>query len=54
MHLLYGGGLTPELPELIERTFRCVHLIAFLEQEELAESDRGAPFHRAAEDARVT
>lgn len=49
---LYGGGLTPELAELIERIFRGVHLLAYLKQEELAGSDRGALFDRAAEDAR--
>ena len=50
---LYGGGLTPELAELIQRTFRGVHLLAYLKQEELAGSDRGAHFDRAAEDARA-
>jgi len=50
---LYGGGLTPELAELIERTFRGVHLLAYLKQEELAGSDRESLFDRAAEDARA-
>ena len=50
---LYGGGLTPELAELIERTFRGVHLLAYLKQEELIGSDKGALFDRAAEDARA-
>ena len=50
---LYGGGLTPELAALIERTFRGVHLLAYLKQEELAGADRGALFDRAAEDARA-
>ena len=50
---LYGGGLTPELAELIERTFRGVHLLAYLKHEELAGSDRGVLFDRAAEDARA-
>lgn len=50
---LYGGGLTPELAALIERTFRGVHLLAYLKQVELAGSDRGALFDRAAEDARA-
>ena len=27
---LYGGGLTPELVDLIKRTFRGVHLLAYL------------------------
>ena len=34
---LYGGGLTPELAELIKRTFRGVHLLAFLKHKELAD-----------------
>ena len=50
---LYGGGLTPELADLIERTFRGVHLLAYLKQQELAGSERGALFDRAAEDART-
>lgn len=50
---LYGGGLTPELAELIERTFRGVHLLTYLKREELDGSDREADFDRAAEDARV-
>ena len=50
---LYGGGLTPELADLIERTFRGVHLLAYLKQKELARSDRGALFDRAVEDARA-
>ena len=50
---LYGGGLTPELAELIERTFRGVHLLAYLKREEFSGSDRGALFDRAAEDARA-
>ena len=32
---LYGGGLTPKLPDLIKRTFRGVHLLAYLKHEEL-------------------
>ena len=27
---LYGGGLTPELPELIKRTFRGAHMLTYL------------------------
>ena len=50
---LYGGGLTPELAELIKRTFRGVHLLTYLKQEELDGSDREAHFDRAAEDARA-
>jgi len=50
---LYGGGLTPELAELIQRTHRGVHLLTYLKREELAGSERGALFDRAAEDARA-
>lgn len=50
---LYGGGSTPELAELIKRTFRGVHLLAYLKREELDGSDRKDLFHRAAADARV-
>ena len=50
---LYGGGLTPELAELIKRTFRGVYLLTYLKQEELNESDRETLFDRAAEDARI-
>ena len=34
--------------------FRGVHLLAYLKREELAGSDRGALFDRAAEDARAS
>ncbi len=50
---LYGGGLTPELAELIERTFRGVYLLTYLKQEELDGSDRETLFDRAAEEARI-
>ena len=50
---LYGGGSTPELAELIKRTFRGVYLLTYLKQEELNESDRETLFDRAAEDARI-
>ncbi|MCY4394635.1 MAG: hypothetical protein OXC10_05830 [Rhodospirillaceae bacterium] len=50
---LYGGGLTPELAELIERTYRGVYLLTYLKQEELDGSDRKTLFDRAAEEARV-
>ncbi len=50
---LYGGGLTPELAELIERTFRGVYLLTYLKQEELDGSDRKTLFDRAAEEARI-
>ena len=50
---LYGGGLTPELAELIKRTFRGVHLLAYLKREELDGSDRKDLFGRAAVDAQA-
>ena len=50
---LYGGGLTPELAELIKRTFRGVYLLTYLKQEELDGSDRETFFDRAAEEARI-
>ena len=49
---LYGGGLTPELAELIERTYRGVHLLAYLKREELADRGEGDKFSAAVEDAR--
>ena len=45
--------MTPELAELIKRTFRGVHLLAFLRREELDESGRKDLFRRAAADARA-
>ena len=50
---LYGGGLTPELAEMIKRTFRGVRLLAYLKREELGGSDRKDLFDRAAADARA-
>jgi len=50
---LYGGGLTPELAELIERTYRGVYLLTYLKQEELDGSDRKTLFDRAAEEAHI-
>ena len=50
---LYGGGLTPDLAELIERTYRGVYLLTYLKQEELDGSDRKTLFDRAAEEARI-
>ena len=50
---LYGGGLTPELAKLIERTFRGVHLLAYLKREELDGSNKKELFDRAAADARI-
>ena len=34
------GGLTPKLPELIKRTSRGVHLLAYLKHEELMQMGR--------------
>ena len=50
---LYGGGLTPELAELIKRTFRGVHLLARLKHEELDHTGADDNFRRAAEAARI-
>ena len=50
---LYGGGLTPELAELIKQAFRGMHLLAYLKYEELDGSDRKDLFDRAAADART-
>lgn len=49
----YGGGLTPELAELIKRIFRGVHLLTYLKREELDGSGKGTYFDSAAEDARI-
>ncbi len=50
---LYGGGLTPELAELVARTYRGIYLLTYLKQEELEASDRKSLFDRAAEEARI-
>ena len=50
---LYGGGLTPELAELIKHTFRGVYLLTCLKQEELDGSDRETLFDGAAEEAHI-
>ena len=50
---LYGGGLTPELAELIKRTFRGVHLLAYLKREELAGLGEDDKFSTAVQDARI-
>ena len=49
----YGGGLTPKLPELIKRTSRGVHLLAYLKHEELMQMGRSEDFESAAEDTRT-
>ena len=50
---LDGGGLTPEMADLVKRTFRGVHLLTYLKREELDASGKGTLFDRAAEDART-
>ena len=50
---LSDAQLTPELIELVKRTFRGVHLLAFLKREELAELGKGDDIKRAAEAAKV-
>ena len=50
---LSDAQLTPELIELVKRTFRGVHLLAYLKREELEAADRGENFGRAAEAARI-
>ena len=46
---LDDGRLTPELIELVRRTFRGMHLLAYLKREELAALGREDAFRRAAE-----
>ena len=46
---LDDGRLTPELIELIRRTFRGMHLLAYLKREELAALGKEDAFRRAAE-----
>ena len=50
---LSDAQLTPELIELVKRTFRGVHLLAFLKREELAEPGKEDDIKRAAEAAKV-
>ena len=50
---LYGGGLAPKLPDLINRAFRGVHLLPYLKREELMQIGRSEDFESAAEDART-
>ncbi len=45
---LDDGRLTPELIELIRRTFRGMHLLAYLKREELAARGKEDAFKRAA------
>ena len=45
--------LTPELIELIKRTFRGVHLLAYLKREQLGEIGKEEDLQRAAEAAKI-
>ena len=47
------GRLTPELVELLKRTFRAAHLLALLKQEELDRTGRAREFEEAAKTARI-
>ena len=47
------GRLTPELAELIKRTFRGVHVLAYLKHEELAGLGRGSEFQDAVKAAGI-
>ena len=47
-----GGGLTPGLAEVIKRTFRSMHFLAWLRREELAAVGRESDLDAAAESAR--
>lgn len=50
---LEDGRLTPALVEMIERTFRGVHLLAYLKHKELAALGRQEDFSRATEAGRI-
>ena len=50
---LDDGKLTPALVEMIERTFRGVHLLAYLKHEELAALGRHEDFRRATEAGQI-
>ena len=50
---LDDGKLTPALVEMIERTFRGVHLLAYLKHEELAALGRQEDFRRATEAGQI-
>ena len=49
---LYGGGLTPELAEVIKRTFRGMHFLAWLRHGELSAEGREDDLEDAVEAAR--
>ena len=48
-----GVQLTPELIELMKRTFRGVHVLAYLKREQLVQSGRQDEFDSAATAART-
>jgi len=50
---LEDGRLTPALVEMIERTFRGVHLLTYLKHEELAAQGRKGDFERATKAGRI-
>ena len=50
---LDGARLTPELIELLKRTFRGIHLLAYLKRQELAGQERDEDFRAAADNARL-
>ena len=47
------GRLTPELTDILKRTFRGVHLLAYLKREELDAAGESENFERATEAARA-
>ncbi|MDE0002618.1 MAG: hypothetical protein OXQ29_07975 [Rhodospirillaceae bacterium] len=50
---LYGSGLTPELAELIKRTFRGVYSLTWLKREELEGKGESTAFDRAVASALI-
>ena len=50
---LDDGRLTPELIELIKRTFRGVHLLTYLKRQEFVALDKEEDFMRAVEAGNV-
>ena len=50
---LNEGQLTPQMIEMIKRTFRGVHLLAYLKREEFVELGREDDLKAAAEAARI-
>ena len=47
------GRLTPELTDILMRTFRGVHLLAFLKREQCDQAGKVENFERAADAARA-